>query len=54
MLWYAQGKDPGHKDCVLVKCREDPRTLFFDARQVHAASKGRIWRGHAVSRKLAA
>jgi len=37
MAWYTQGKDPARKDCVLVKCKEDARTLFFDARQVRAS-----------------
>jgi hypothetical protein len=33
---HAQGrdKDPTHRDCVLVKCKEDPRTFFFDIEQV--------------------
>ena len=33
-LFYVQGKDAARKDCVLVKCKEDPRTFFFDAEQV--------------------
>eukprot|EP00983_Pelagomonas_calceolata_P082734 1156008-Pelagomonas_calceolata.AAC.2 len=29
-----KGKDSGHQGCVLIKCREDPRTFYFDVGQV--------------------
>lgn len=30
----GRDKDPLHPNCVLVKCREDKRTFFFDSDQV--------------------
>jgi hypothetical protein len=33
-LLSTQGRDSGRKDCVLIKCKEDARTFYFEAELV--------------------
>eukprot|EP00967_Tisochrysis_lutea_P025176 scaffold28984_cov22-Tisochrysis_lutea.AAC.1 len=35
---FGRDKDPAHPNCVLVKCKEDKRTFFFDSDQMRLFS----------------